>query len=166
MISEFMHTDLPEPVVPAMSRCGSLPMSPMMRLPPMSLPTAKETFDLLFSNSGESITSRASTVETTRFGTSMPTTEIFSGIAAIRTPDAPSAKAISSARFVTFESFTPRLSSSSYRVTDGPRVTLMIVASMPKDLSVSLSRSAFWRISSVPSCAAPEPCFNKDTGGY
>ena len=39
----------------------------------------------------------------------MPTTEIFSGIAAMRTPDAPSAKAISSARFVTFESFTPRL---------------------------------------------------------
>ena len=51
-------------------------------------------------------------------------------------------------------------------LTDGPRVTLMICASIPNDWSVSLSLSAFWRISSVPSCAAPEPCFNKDTGGY
>ena len=44
-------------------------------------------------------------------------------MAAMRTPDAPSASAMSSARFVTFESLTPRCSSSSYRVTDGPRVT-------------------------------------------
>ena len=112
-MSEFMQTDLPEPVVPAISICGSFPMSPMMRLPPMSLPTAKEMRDLLLRNSGESITSRASTTETARFGTSMPTTEILSGMAAIRTPDAPSESAMSSARFVTLESFTPRLSSSS-----------------------------------------------------
>ena len=38
-------------------------------------------------------------------------------------------------------------------LTDGPRVTLMMCASMPNDCSVSLSRSAFCRISSVPSCA-------------
>ena len=93
------------------------------------------------------------TTDTIRFGTSMPTTEILSGMAAMRTPDAPSASAMSSARFVTFESLTPRCSSSSYRVTDGPRVTLMMCASMPNDCSVSLSRSAFCRISSVPSCA-------------
>ena len=153
MIRLFMQTDLPEPVVPAISRCGSLPISPMMRLPPISLPTAKETFDLCFANSGESMTSRAMTTDTIRFGTSMPTTEILSGMAAMRTPDAPSASAMSSARFVTFESLTPRCSSSSYRVTDGPRVTLMMCASMPNDCSVSLSRSAFCRISSVPSCA-------------
>ena len=108
-----MHTDLPEPVVPAMSICGSFAMSPMMRLPPMSLPTAKEMRDLLLRNSGESITSRASTTETMRFGTSMPTTDILSGMAAMRTPDAPSDSAMSSARFVTFDSLMPRLSSSS-----------------------------------------------------
>ena len=79
----------------------------------MSLPTAKEMDDLLRLNSGESMTSRASTVDTVRFGTSMPTTEILSGMAAMRTPDAPSARAMSSARFVILDSFVPRLSSSS-----------------------------------------------------
>ena len=47
MIRELVHTDLPEPVVPAMSRWGSLAMLPTMQLPPMSLPTAKETLDRL-----------------------------------------------------------------------------------------------------------------------
>ena len=45
-ISEFMHTDLPDPVVPAISRCGSLEMLPTMQLPPMSLPSAKLSLDL------------------------------------------------------------------------------------------------------------------------
>ena len=58
-ISVFMQTDLPEPVVPAISICGSLAMSPTMQLPLMSLPTAKEIFDLLFLKTGESMTSRA-----------------------------------------------------------------------------------------------------------
>ena len=165
MIRLFMQTDLPEPVVPAISKCGSLLISQIIRLPPISLPTAKATFDLFLLNSGESMTSRAKTVETTRFGTSMPTTETFSGMAAMRTPEAPSASAISSARFVTLDNLTPRSSSSSYRVTDGPRVTLMICASMPKDCSVSLRRSAFCRISSVPSCVCPLPAFRSSTGG-
>ena len=39
---ELMHTDLPEPVVPAISMCGILAMSPMTGLPVMSLPTAKD----------------------------------------------------------------------------------------------------------------------------
>ena len=46
MMMEFMHTDLPEPVVPAISTWGSLAISPTMQLPPMSLPTAKATADL------------------------------------------------------------------------------------------------------------------------
>ena len=84
----------------------------------------------------------------------------------MRTPDAPSASAISSARFVTLDSFVPRLSSSSYRVTDGPRVTLMMLASMLKLCSVSASRSAFCRISCVPSAAAPVERRSRSTGGY
>ena len=58
-MSVFMHTDLPEPVVPAMSMCGSLAMSPTMQLPLMSLPTANEILDLLLRKAGESMTSRA-----------------------------------------------------------------------------------------------------------
>ena len=84
-MSEFMHTDLPEPVVPAMSMCGSLAILPMMQLPPMSLPTANESLDLALRNAGESIISRRHTALTILFGTSMPTVEILSGIGAMRT---------------------------------------------------------------------------------
>ena len=106
-MSELVQTDLPEPVVPAMRTCGSLAMLPMMLLPAMSLPTAKATLDLCCVNSRDSNTSRMWTAETSLFGTSMPTTEILSGMGAMRTPDAPSARAMSSARFVILESFTP-----------------------------------------------------------
>ena len=74
-------------------------------------------------------------------GTSMPTMEILSGMGAMRTPVAPKARAISSARLVSLLSRTPWSSSTSYRVTDGPRVTLAMVASMPKDRMVSDRRA-------------------------
>ena len=45
MIRELVHTDLPEPVVPAISRCGSFAILPTMQFPPMSLPTAKATLE-------------------------------------------------------------------------------------------------------------------------
>ena len=106
-ISELVQTDLPEPVVPAISTWGSFPISPTMQCPPMSLPTAKATEDLWFTKAGDSTTSRIRTEETCRLGTSMPTTDILSGMGAMRTPDAPSASAMSSARFVILLSFTP-----------------------------------------------------------
>ena len=107
MMSEFVQTDLPEPVVPAMSTCGSFEMSPTIALPPMSLPTAKATRERCSVNVRDSITSRMRTVVTVRFGTSIPTTEILFGIGAMRTPLAPSARAMSSERFVILLSFTP-----------------------------------------------------------
>ena len=57
-MSEFMQTDLPEPVVPAMSMCGSFAMLPTMQSPPMSLPRAKLSFDFAEVNFGDSIMSR------------------------------------------------------------------------------------------------------------
>ena len=59
---------------------------------------------------------------------------------AMRTPEAPRARAMSSARLVSLFSRTPWSSSSSYRVTEGPRVTLTMLASMPKEWMVSSSR--------------------------
>ena len=102
-----MHTDLPEPVVPAMSTCGSFEIFPTMFLPLMSLPTAKAVVEGWVVNSVDSSTVRMLTGETSLFGTSTPTTEILSGMGAMRTPLAPSARAISSCKFVIFESFTP-----------------------------------------------------------
>ena len=56
--SEFMHTLLPEPVVPAISMWGSLAMLPTTHSPDMSLPMAKESVLFAFLNCGDSMTSR------------------------------------------------------------------------------------------------------------
>ena len=78
-----------------------------MLLPPMSLPTAKATVEGCWANSRDSITSRMRTAVTVLLGTSMPTAEILLGTGAMRTPLAPSARAMSSLRLVTLLSFTP-----------------------------------------------------------
>ena len=109
----MVHTDLPEPVVPAISTWGSFSILPTMFLPLMSRPTAKAVRDLCSVNSRDSMTSRISTGVTCLLGTSMPTTELLSGMGAMRTPVAPSARAISSARLVILGSFTPWSSTNS-----------------------------------------------------
>ena len=167
MMRELVHTDLPEPVVPAMSRWGSFAMLPTIQLPPMSLPTAKDTLEVLSRKARESMTSWIYTGETSLLGTSMPTMEILSGMGAMRTPWAPRARAMSSDRLVSLFSRTPWSSSSSYRVTEGPRVTLTMWASMPKERMVSSSR--FWLAFSSPRASAPmapSPSFSRETGGY
>ena len=164
---EVVHTDLPEPVVPAMSRWGSLAMLPTMLRLLMSRPTAKDTLEGLSRNSRESITSRMGTGETSLLGTSMPTMEILSGMGAMRTPVAPRARAMSSARLVSLFSRTPWSSSTSYRVTEGPRVTLTMAASMPKERMVSDRRA--WLARSSPATSLPDrplPSTSRETGGY
>ena len=110
---ELVHTDLPEPVVPAMSMWGSLAMLPTTQLPPISLPTAKDTLELLSMKALEPITSRMATGVTWRLGTSIPTVEILSGMGATRTADTPRARAMSSDSLVSLFSLTPCSSSSS-----------------------------------------------------
>ena len=48
MISVLIQTDLPDPVAPAISRWGILAISVTTGLPAISLPAAKESFDLAF----------------------------------------------------------------------------------------------------------------------
>ncbi len=166
MIRELVHTDLPEPVVPAMSRWGSLAMLPTMHLPPMSLPTAKDTLLGLSWNSWELRTVRMFTGETSLLGTSMPTMEIFPGMGAMRTPEAPRDRAMSSDRLVSLFRRTPWSSSSSYRVTEGPRVTLTMLASMPKEWMVSESRCLLALSSTRASPpSSPFPSWSRSRGG-
>ena len=131
-ISEFRHTDLPEPVVPATRRCGSFAIFPTIASPLISFPIENVSFDSDFLNASESIISRRYTVLTFLFGTSIPTVDILFGIAAILTPVAPRASAISSDKFVSLFSFTPISSSISYLVTVGPCTTFDISALIPK----------------------------------
>ena len=69
----LMQTDFPEPVEPAISRCGIDLRSATIGLPLISLPTAKVILDLLSRNSCESMTSLICTIVTVSFSTSMPT---------------------------------------------------------------------------------------------
>ena len=149
-----------------MSMWGSFAMFPTMQLPPMSLPTAKDTLEGLSVNALEPMTSRMATDVTVRLGTSMPTVEILSGIGAMRTAAAPRARAMSSDRLVILLSLTPCSSASSYRVTEGPRVTLTIWASTPKDWRVS-SSLCWLACSSLRASppAWPVPSDSKDRGG-
>ena len=104
---ELMHTDLPEPVVPAMSKCGIFAKSMTCAVPVMSLPSATDKLAREFSKFFEPMTSRSDTICTVRFGTSMPTASL-SGIGAMRTVSAPNDRAISSDSEVMRENLTPR----------------------------------------------------------
>ena len=68
----LMHTDLPLPVAPAMSRWGILLKSHSTGDPAMSLPSATSRGEGLAFISGLSSTSRRDTVLTRVLGTSMP----------------------------------------------------------------------------------------------
>ena len=161
-----MHTDLPEPVAPAISPCGILPMSATIALPPMSLP--KATVSLLFAdeNAGDSSIPRTPTTALALFGTSIPTAALFGIGASILTPAVARFKAISSARFVSLLIFTPAEGCNSYRVTVGHRLISTPLVSTPQLLRVSTSLSA------VPSSSAESAApfvflvsLSKESGG-
>lgn len=89
MMKELIHTDLPEPVEPAMSRWGILDRSAMAMAPPISRPSATVRRLEASANSREAMTSRMGTVLTTLLGTSMPTAAFPGMGASMRTPQPP-----------------------------------------------------------------------------
>ena len=105
---EFTHTDLPEPVVPAMSKCGIFAMLHVTIAPLISLPRTVSSFlSKLFLNSVVSTSSRKNTVSRALFGTSIPTADLFGIGASIRTPAEARFSAISSCKPVILDIFTP-----------------------------------------------------------
>ena len=132
----LMQTDLPEPVAPAIRRCGIFAISVTTTLPPISFPAANEIFDGLFWNSPVSSKSRSITAEFSLFGTSIPTAA-FPGIgASIRMSAAARFSLISSARPTILLTLTPISGCNSYRVTAGPQLTFVTVTWTPKFCSV------------------------------
>ncbi len=69
----FMHTLLPEPVAPAISRCGISARSAIIGFPYTSLPNATGILARLFFHSSLSSRSRMITLVFTALGTSTPT---------------------------------------------------------------------------------------------
>ncbi len=70
---ELTHTDLPEPVVPAISRCGMASRLAVIGCPATSWPRAKRSGVLLRWKVSLSSTSRSATSAISSLGTSMPT---------------------------------------------------------------------------------------------
>ena len=151
IIIERVHTDLPEPVVPAMITWGILAISPRIIFPAISFPTAKVSLLFELRNSSEPIISLMVTVSLFSFGTSIPITDFPGTGASIRTPFAARFSAISSSRPLIFDTLTPIPGCISYLVIEGPRNIFLIFTSTLKLLRVFTIMSAFSRISDIAS---------------
>ena len=139
---ELMHTDLPDPVAPAISKCGISRRSATMLFPEMSLPTTNSMMDEASMNSSLSMRSRISTGAAFSFSTSIPTAALPGIGASIRMLLALMLSAISSESLVMLATFTPVAGWTSYLVSEAPCVTLMTLASTPKFLRVCSRSSA------------------------
>ena len=71
--TDVMHTDFPDPVVPAINRCGMLTKSAAMAEPATSRPNAIARGDRIFENASVSRIGRRRTIDACLLGTSMPT---------------------------------------------------------------------------------------------
>ncbi len=105
-------TDLPEPVVPAMSKWGILARSAITESPPMVLPSARISGARAFSYSLLPSSSRRYTVSRCWLGSSMPMT-LRPGITAMRAATADMERATSSDSETTREDLTPAAGSNS-----------------------------------------------------
>ena len=132
----LIHTDLPEPVAPAISKCGILAISATMTWPAISFPVQNEIFDAWSWNSLDSTRSRNGIVTFSLFGTSIPMAD-FPGIGASkRISGTARFNLISSASPRILLTFTPISGWISYCVTVGPQTTLVTRAFTPKFVSV------------------------------
>src|SRR6478735_5775129 len=145
-------TLLPEPVGPAISRCGILARSTALATPATSRPRANVSLDSDAVNSTSSRTRRSGTALKSLFGISMPTA-LLPGIgASIRSELAASAIARSSARPSMRLTLTSGAGWTSYWVTTGPALRATIRAGMPKPASflTMISSLRAWDASSPP----------------
>ena len=109
----LMQTDFPEPVAPAMSRCGILARSETSGRPETSLPSAIGSSALAPAQSSLSKISRRPTGVGCRFGTSTPTAALPGMGARMRTDWALMPRAIFLSRPAIFSTRTPAAGDSS-----------------------------------------------------
>ena len=119
MIMALMATLLPEPVDPAISKCGMPDRSATTIRPLMSFPRARVSFDFDPMNSCDSMFSRSQMISRSRFGTWMPTVDL-PAMRSIRMLSAFNARHRSSVRFVMRVYLIPASGLNSKVVTTGP----------------------------------------------
>lgn len=144
----LMQTLLPDPVEPAISTWGILPMSPMTFSPDRVLPRAKVKGLLLLINCGVSMISRRPTISENSLGTSIPTAALPGIGASMRISEVARLRAKSLDRLTNLLTLTPGSSCNSKRVILGPTLTSMILALTPKFFKVSSMILAFLMTSS------------------
>ena len=120
MMIEFMQTDLPEPVVPAMSMCGILLRSSTTGLPDASLPRYMGRFISVAASGTARISSATRTISRLMLGTSIPTVSLPAMFGTMRMFCAFIARARSVLTPLRRETFVPGARRISKRVMTGP----------------------------------------------
>ena len=116
---QLRPTDLPDPVVPATSKCGIGARSAITGSPAIFLPRISGSAMFWSSNAWLPISSDKVTASRFGLGSSMPIT-LRPGIVATRADSADMLRAMSSASWITRLALMPLAGSSSYMVTTGP----------------------------------------------
>ena len=164
---EFIQTDFPEPVWPAIRTWGILPISVTIALPETSSPKETASLDLCSCMTFDSIIFFNPTISGLIFGNSIPTRALPGiGASILMVPvGAARARARSRSRAVILESLVPRATSKAYWVTAGPKLTSTTLAVMPKLSRVFSIVAAFPLIS--PRSALPVSIsLKRSRGGY
>ena len=151
---QLRPTDLPDPVVPATSRCGMGARSAITGSPAMFLPRISGSWADWSSNAWLATSSWSATVSRLALGSSMPIT-VRPGMVATRAEIALMLRAMSSASAITRVALIPGSGSSSYMVTTGPgrtsttwpltlKSSSTLSSSRALRSSAALSIVAFW----------------------
>ena len=114
-----MHTDFPEPVVPAINKWGMAERSLTTGIPEIFFPRAIGNFISLLLNLSSEIISLKNTFSLFALGISIPIV-FLPGIVATLVDIELVFLPISSARFMILDTFIPDAGSNSLRVTTGP----------------------------------------------
>jgi len=122
VISELMKLDLPEPVAPETRRWGIFAMLATTKPPSTSLPSPTVIGWWSLRATCDLSTSPSETTSLSLLGISMPIADLPGIGERIRTSGDATAYAMLRLNAVTFSTFTACPSSTSYRVTVGPRV--------------------------------------------
>src|SRR3989338_10049496 len=152
---EFIITLLPEPVEPAINRCGIFSKSTTQDRPDTSLPKHKERLDFRSLNAWEVKMSLSFTLAVARLGTSTPTKDLPGIGASIRKGLAAKARDKSLARAVMRASLMPSAGFRVYWVMVGPTKISPISTAMSKLAKVLAIFSLVASISSALGLSLP-----------
>ena len=146
-------TDLPDPVVPATSKCGMAARSATMGSPAISLPRMIGRLPLASAKAAQAASSLKLTICRSALGNSIPIT-VLPGMGETRALIALILRAISSARPTTRLALMPGAGSSSYIVTTGP-VRTAVISPLTLKSSSTFSSSRALRSSAILSSFTP-----------